>query len=591
MSINSASLIAYSALMATQVQMTVSSANISNADTKGYTEKTANQESLVTGGAGSGVNVVSVTGNVDQFLMKSLVGATSDLGSANSLNNYLDQLQSLYGSTGDSSSSGTSLGNTLASLESAISTLAGTGGTSSAAGAVQAVNAVALQLRSTSSGIQQLRSNADQAISSTIDDTNKNLELVGSLNSQIMQASAAGQPTGDLEDQRNTAIQAVANNMNITYFTAANGSVQVYTASGQALVDGSVHTLSYTPSTAVTSATAYSSTPPSGFSGIMLNGMDITTQIKSGTIGGLVNLRDTILPAAQSQLDQLASQLAASINSVHNQGTSLPPPASLTAGTTVTASTPLSATGSVRLAETDQQGNLVKYQDIDLSGISTVGDLVNAINSGTSGLSASINSNGNLVISAAGSGDGVAINEMTSSVGASGQGLSGYFGFNDLVTGSSASTFAVRADILKNPGLLASSMLDSSASPSVGSQVLGAGSATVANDLYTALTGSTTFPAVGGLGSTSTSFANYAANIVADVASKSSQASTDFTNKQAAQADLSSSISSGSGVNLDEETARLSSLQNEYSAAAELLQVINQMFTSLITAVQTVAAG
>lgn len=590
MSINSASLIAYSALMATQVQMTVSSANISNADTKGYTEKTANQESLVTGGVGSGVNVASITGNVDKLLMKSLVGATSDLGSSNSLNNYLDQLQSLYGSTGDSNSSGTSLGNTLASLESAISVLSTSSDVSSEASAVQALNTVALQLRSTSSGIQQLRGSADQNISSAIDDTNKNLQLIGSLNSQITQAAATGQPTGDLEDQRNTAIQAVASNMDISYFTAANGSVQVYTASGQALVDGSVHTLSYTPATNVTSATTYSSTPPSGFGGIMLNGMDITDQIKSGTIGGLVNLRDQVLPAAQSQLDQLASQLASSINAIHNQGTSLPPPVSLTGSTAVTASTPLSATGSVRLAETDQQGNLVKYQDLDLSGISTVGDLVDAINNGTSGLSATINANGNVVISAKDSGDGVAINEMTSSVGASGQGLSDYLGLNDLVTGSGASDFAVRGDILGNPGLLATSTLISSASPAAGSQVLSPGSATVANNLYSALTDATTFSAVGGLGSTSTSFADYAANIVADVASKSSQASTDFTNKQAAQTNFSGTMSSESGVNLDEETARLSSLQNEYSAAAELLQVINQMFTSLITAVQSTAA-
>jgi flagellar hook-associated protein 1 FlgK len=590
MSINSASLIAYSALMATQVQMTVSSANISNADTKGYTEKTANQESLVSGGAGAGVNVASITGDVDKLLMKSLVGATSDLGSANSLNNYLDQLQSLYGSTGDSNSAGNSLGNTLASLESAVSALANSSDVSSEASAVQALNSVALQLRQTSSSIQQLRSGADQDISSSIDGANKNLQLIGSLNDQITQAAATGQPIGDLEDQRSTAIQAVASNIDISYFTAANGSVQVYTASGQALVDGSVHALSYTPATSATPATVYSSTPPSGFGGIMVNGVDITRQINSGAIGALVDLRDQILPAAQSQLDQLASQLTTSLNAVHNQGTSLPPPASLTGSAAVTASTSLSATGTVRLAETDQQGNLVKYQDLDLSGIATVGDLVNAINSGASGLSASINANGNVVISAADSGDGVAVNEMTSSVGANKQGLSDYLGLNDLVTGSSASDIAVRGDILSNPGLLAISTLDSSASPSAGSQVVSAGSTAVANNLYSALTDPTTFPAIGGLGSTSTSFADYAANVVANVASKSSQASIDFTNKQAAQSAFSSTMSSESGVNLDEETARLSSLQNEYSAAAELLQVINQMFTSLITAVQSTAA-
>ncbi len=86
------------------------------------------------------------------------------------------------------------------------------------------------------------------------------------------------------------------------------------------------------------------------------------------------------------------------------------------------------------------------------------------------------------------------------------------------------------------------------------------------------------------------SFADYAADIVASVASKSSQASDAYTNKQALQSSFSSAMSSESGVNLDEETARLSSLQNEYTAAAELLQVVNQMFSALMSAVQTAVA-
>jgi len=590
-SISSASYIAYSALMATQVQMTVASANIANADTQGYTEKTANQAAVYSSGAGAGVSITSITGSVDQFLMKSLVGATSDLGSADSLNNYLNQLQSLYGNTIGDGTSGTSLGNTLASLESAISSLANNPSDASlGANVVQALDTVASQLRQTSSGIQQLRGNVDQDIGSSVTDVNKQLQLIDSLNKQIAQASGSGQPTGDLEDQRNTALQDVASKMDISYFTGANGSLQVYTASGQALVDSTAHALSYTPAATVTAGMTYNPSSPGGFGGIMLNGMDITSQITSGSIGALVSLRDTVLPGAQSQLDQLADQLATSLNAVHNQGTSLPPPATLTGTAAVTSATPLSGTGSVRIAVTDAQGNLVTSLDIpDLSSYSTVGDLVTKINS-TTGLSASIDSNGHLVIAATGSGDGVAINEMSSAVGAGGQGLSDWLGLNDLVTASGASNFAVRSDILSNPGLLATSSLDSSASLTNGAQVLSPGSASIANSLYSTMTGSTDFSSVAGLGATTTSFADYAGDIVGNVASKASQASDAYKSKQALQSTFSSTMSSNSGVNLDEETARLSSLQNEYTASAELLQVINQMFTALMTAVQTATA-
>jgi flagellar hook-associated protein 1 FlgK len=589
LSINSAAYIAVSGMLATQVQMEVASANISNADTVGYTEKTAQQISVVSGGVGAGTAISDISGSVDKALLSSLIGANSDLGGADTQNNYLGQLQSLFGSVGGSDGSGTSLGNTLASLETAISSLSETPDSASLqASAVGALNDVLSQLNETSNGIQSLRANATQDIATSVDDVNKQLQLIGSLNIQIQQAAAANQPTGDLEDQRNSAIEDVASKMDISYFTTSSGSLQVYTSSGQALVDTSVHQLSYTPAANVTASTSYSATPPSGFSGITLNGIDITSQIQSGSIGALVTLRDTTLPDTQSQLDQLGNQLRDRLNAVSNEGTSVPPPASVTGTATVSATTPLSGSGTVRVAVADQSGKLVSYQDLDLSNYATVGDLVSAIN-GVSGASASIDSNGHVVIASTDTSDGIAINEMSSSVGANSQGLSDWLGLNDLVTGTGASGIAVRRDILNNPSLLATATLDPSASPAVGSQALSAGSATVVNNLYNALTGSTTFSAVGGLGSASTSFADYAANIVGGVAETASQASADYTNKQTAQSYFSDTMSSESGVNLDQETARLSSLQNQYTASAELLQVLNQMFTSLITAVQTTA--
>ncbi|HEY6833105.1 MAG TPA: flagellar hook-associated protein FlgK [Pseudolabrys sp.] len=589
MSINSAAYIAISGMMATQVQMEVASANISNADTVGYTEKTAQQVSVVTGGMGAGTAISDITGSVDKALMSSLVGATSDLGAANATNNYLGQLESLFGSVSGTDSTGTSLGNTLASLESAVSTLEGTPNSASLqANVVGSLNDALSQLQDTSSGIQDLRGNANQDIATSVDDVNTQLQLIGSLNIQIQQATATNQPTGDLEDQRNTALQDVASNLDVSYFTTSSGSLQVYTSSGQALVDTSVHQLSYTPAANVTASTTYSATPPSGFGGIMVNGVDITSQIQSGSIGALIDLRDTSLPDAQSQLDQLANQLKASVNAVNNQGTSIPPPTSLTGTAAVSSTTPLAGSGTVRIAVADQSGNLVSYQDLNLSSYATVGDLVSAIN-GISGVSASINSTGNVVIASTDTSDGIAINEMSSAVGANGQGLSDWLGLNDLITGSGASDIAVRSDVLNNPSLLATSTLDSSASPATGSQVLSPGSTTAVDDLYQTLIGSTSFSTAGGLGSTSTSFADYAANIVGDVASKSSQASSDYTNKQTAQSYFSDTMSSESGVNLDQETARLSSLQNQYTASAELLQVLNQMFTSLMTAVQSAA--
>jgi flagellar hook-associated protein 1 len=582
--------IAFSGLSSTSVQISVTSSNISNADTTGYTKKTANQSSSVTNGVGTGVTVTGITSTIDKLLLKSLVSATSDLGSADTTNTYLTSLEQLYGSTSstDSLSTGTSLANSIASLESALSSLASTPSSASLqSNVVSALDNVTSQLRETSSGIQKLRSNADQDISSSIGDVNTDLQSIADLNAEIKQTAAAGQSTADLEDQRNTALQDVASKMNVSYFTASNGDLQIYTTTGQALVDSSAHKISYTAAANVSSSTTYTAgSSSSGFSAITVNGVDITSQITGGDIGALITLRDKTLPAAQSQLDQLATQLASAVNTVSNSASSVPAPTSLTGTTSVTSGTALSATGTVRLAVTDQSGNLVSYSDLDLSSYSTVGDLVTAIN-GISGMSASVDANGRLSITATGSGNGVAINEMTSSVGSSSEGFSEYFGLNDLVTGTSASDIAVNSGILSGTNELQLVTLDSSSSLTVGSSVLSSGSATVVDAFYSALTDSRTFSSTGGLAATTGSFADYASAIVSDVASKSSQASTNYTAKETAQSTYASSLSSQSGVNLDEESANLSTLQNQYSAASALISAINSMYSALITAVQS----
>uniref|UniRef100_E6VEW6 Flagellar hook-associated protein 1 n=1 Tax=Rhodopseudomonas palustris (strain DX-1) TaxID=652103 RepID=E6VEW6_RHOPX len=585
MSLNIASSIALGSLMTTQVQISVTSSNISNASTTGYTVKTANQSATVTGGVGTGTTITGITSTVDKLLLKSLVQATSALGSANTTNSYLDQLQALYGTSGDSSN--TSLADTLTTLEQALSSLSSDPSSSSLkANVISALDTLATRFRDTSSGIQDLRSDADQSIDDAVDDVNEQLNLIAGLNAQIRLASASGQATGDLEDQRNTAVQEIASRMNVSYFISSSGDMQIYTGSGRALLDSTVHELSYTPAATVTSSTTYSASSTGGFSGITVDGVDVTGQISSGSIGALIVLRDTTLPAAQAQLDQLATELADSLNAVSNLGSALPPKSTLTGITAVTASDALNGTGTVRIAVTDQKGALVSYGDLDLASYATVGDLVNAVN-GISGLSASIDSSGHVVIVASSSSNGIAIANMTGSVGDDSLGLSDYLGLNDVVTATSAADFKVAAGLLADSSKLPTSSLSSASSLTAGSTVLSAGSSTVTDALYSALTGTTNFAAVGGLGASDSSFADYAAEIIAHVATIASAAEDAYTAKQTAQSTLSSALSSQSGVNVDEETAKLSNLQNQYAAAAQLIQAINEMFDALLSAVQS----
>ena len=582
MSLTVARSIASTALTATQVKLSVASANVANADTAGYTRKTAYQSANVLGGFGTGVSITGITSNVDKLLLRSIIEAATELGAAETTADYADRLQTLFGRVSGDDDTGTSIANTIASLETALLELSGTPESESLQSVVvDTLDTLAGQLRDTSADIQGLRSDADDEIETRVQDVNDGLHTVDDLNDAISRAAALGQSTADLEDQRNAALESISSRMDIEYFVNSSGGMQIYTTGGQALLDGSVHELSYTSATKVTAGTVYSETPPSGFDAISVDGTDITGQIKSGKIGALIDLRDDTLPAAQSELDELASELADSLNGVHNQGTALPPPNSLTGTTTVSATDAFSGTGTVRYAVTDQDGKLVSYQDIDLSDYTTVGDLVDAIDA-IDGLSATIGADGGVEVTADDADQGIAINEMDSSVGSDGRGLSDWLGLNDLVTGAGASDFRVRADILSDKSLIATATLDGSTSLTTGDAVLAVGSSTIADGLYDVLTASNTFDAAGRMSATTSSFSGYAADIVSASAAVASRADTTLSGKQTTYAALSETMSSQSGVNLDEETAYVSELETLYQATATLMQIVNEMFSALI---------
>ena len=410
MSLRVASSIATSALRTSEVGIAVASSNVANAGTDGYTRKTASNVTRDTGTTVSSVDVTSVSSNVDRYLLKTLVGAQSDLGYAETRSTYLDQMQSAFGSVSGDDSTGTDIGSMIDALADTLGTLATSPESGSAkAATVQDLSDLAETLRTTSSTIQSLRNQADDEIATTVDTINETLNGIDDLNDRIVKGKALGQNVTDLEDQRNTALKSLAENIDVTYQVDDSGLMRISTASGKSLLDSSVHELSYTPAASVSADTVYSSTGTSGFNGIMLNGVDVTGSSLGGSLGALVQLRDTDLPAQQAGLDELATSLIDTLNTIQNQGTSYPAPQTLTGTETVSASDALKVTsGTLRVAVTDSSGTAAEVLDIDLSTMSTLQDVVDAINT-MSSASASISADGKLVISADSTGNGIAL--------------------------------------------------------------------------------------------------------------------------------------------------------------------------------------
>lgn len=574
MSLSVASRIAYSALSAAQVQIAVSSSNVANASTEGYTVKTATLTNTVHSGTSSGVSVSSISGGIGKQLLSALVTADSELGAATTTADYTDRLQTLLGSL-SSDSENSSIADDVTALETALVALAATPDDDTlAAAVVDALDTTASSLRSLSDDVQSLRADADADIAASVDTVNAALHTIADLNDAITAAAARGEATGDLEDQRNSALETVAGLMDVTWTTTSSSALQVYTSGGIALVDATVHELSFDPVAAMTADTVTS--------GITVSGKDVTDQIGSGTIGALLTLRDETLPEVQDELDTLASGLISALNAVAATGSSVPAPETLTGTTEVAPSDAFSATGTARIALVDEDGTLVSSTDIDLSAYSTVGDLVTALDA-IDGVDASIDADGHLTLTSTVDGAGIAIGALDG-LTSDGDTLAAAFGLGAVVTGTGAADIRVSADILADTSLLPTAVLDEDAT-TAGDTALTSGSSTLADAFVAALSDDRSFAASGGLGAKTTGFAAYAAAIVSDVASTASTAETGLTTAETVQASIASTVSSETGVNLDEETAKIATYQTLYSAAAQVIQTVDEMFSTLLDVV------
>ncbi|MBI3453689.1 MAG: flagellar hook-associated protein FlgK, partial [Rhodospirillales bacterium] len=176
----------------------------------------------------------------------------------------------------------------------------------------------ARSLNQLSNTVQSLRTDADASIERSVSAVNSTLKKIQDINLEIGRLRVNGQSSADLEDKRDVLVDSLSKEIDISYFTRETGEIWIMTKSGRALLDTSVHTLQYSAKPAVDPSMRYVAPPgPSGFNGIVIDGVDVTGDIGGGRIAGYVGLRDNLLVQAQDQLDEMADGL---INAFSSKG-------------------------------------------------------------------------------------------------------------------------------------------------------------------------------------------------------------------------------------------------------------------------------
>jgi flagellar hook-associated protein 1 FlgK len=622
MSLSSALSIAMSGLNANQAALSIVSSNIANASTPGYVSQSLNQVEQSSGGVGTGVQVDGITRALNTYVQSQLRTETSGGGYADQISNVLTQLQNVYGTPGGQGT----LENAFSNLTTAVQGLSANSGTySSQSAVVTAAQNMAQQLNATTQGIQALRTSVQQDIATSVTSANTAMAQIANLNTQLQGMSPTDPSTATLEDQRDTAVDQLSQLMDVRVSTSSNNQVSIYTNSGVQLVGTQASTLSFNGPATLSASNLYSTNPTqNGVGTITLTSpggatvdMDATNAFSSGQIAADLQLRDTTLVQAQTQVDQLAASMSSALSDTTTAGTAVA--SGSQAGFTLDLSN-MQPGNTINLTYTNTATNTQQQLQIVAVGSSSVLPLPNTSSSSpnttvigvdVSGGMASIVSQLNAALGGAnlqfsnpsgatlqvldnGAGSAVvnsaSATTTTSSLTSGSAALPLFTDGNSLYTGaintSGSQLTGYAGRITVNPAVVAnpSSLTVYSTSPATAS-----GDTTRANFINSQLTsGSFTYSPQTGIGSSTSPFTgtigSYMQQFLAQQANNATNAAQLQQGQDVVVNTLQQTYNSTTGVNMDAQMSNLISLQNAYAANAHVMAVVQSMFTTLLQA-------
>ena len=621
-----------SGLLAFQQALDVTSNNISNSATPGYSVETANlveQPGQFTGSgfSGGGVAVQSTTRAYSAQLTQQVRSSQSSYSSFNTLATQAQQIDNML------SDSTTGLSTSLQNFVNSLQTVSTSPSSTPARQALLSQGqALAQQLQSYDSQINQYGSQLESQISTDVSQINTLSTNIANLNQQIAAASASGQTPNQLLDQRGTMIDQLSKYISVQTVPQSNGMTNVYIGNGQALVSsGTAQQLTTLPGTYNPTELGIGIQSSTGVT-------NLTTEMSGGELGGLLSARSQVLDPTQSALGQISVAVATLVNQQQTSGMTLNGtagqpmftvggvqvlPGSGNAGSaTISASrTSLSqlttdsyqlqyAGGSWQLKDTTtgqavaMTGNGTAASPFTAAGMSFVISGTPAANDSyqisptagaTAGLTMQLTDPSQVAAASLVQASAGAANTGTGTVGsASVTSPANYVFGTYTVTFSSPTQYTVT-----NGATTVTSGTYSSGTPiSFNGQQITLTGTPAANDTFTVSPNSTAntgdnsnvLAMISGLSSKAlaggtASVSDVATNLVSHVGVLTQQAQNNASAQQAVNQEATTARSNATGVNLDQQAADMLRYQQAYQAMAQVISMSNQMFTSLIQAV------
>jgi len=229
MSLTQALNTAISGLNTAQARIAITSSNISNVNTEGYSRKIAGQETLSLDGVGAGSQVADIYRNVNEGLVREMRGELGKAGREEARYEFFMRVQTLFGTT----QSDAAISQRINDLADAFEQLGVTPDQNSPrVEAIESAIQVMESFERLSSQLQDLRDDIDDQITDEVNSANTLLTQISELNTGIIRLNNLDQPTTELEDQRDQKLNQLSKIIDITTFSRSDGSIVVYSAAG-----------------------------------------------------------------------------------------------------------------------------------------------------------------------------------------------------------------------------------------------------------------------------------------------------------------------------------------------------------------------
>ena len=300
---------AYSGLTAASRTTESISSNIANALTEGYSRRSVALSSLSLNGYGSGVRIDGIERATDRIATGSRREAGTLLQDATARSEATARILQAVGDP----AIGNALNDKFAVFEAAITAAANAPSSQTMLdGAARAAVELAAAFNATSSDLMQVRMDAESDIESQVTTLNASMIELRDLNVEIRKRATGNYDLSQLKDRRDQVIDTISGIVPVIVVGRDFDQVALFTPTGGILLDSesNVGQFAFSPTPVISPGM----TLGAPLSGLTYNGNTVTIGSGSGaydggSLGALFEVRDTIVPSANSQIDALARDL------------------------------------------------------------------------------------------------------------------------------------------------------------------------------------------------------------------------------------------------------------------------------------------